>query len=548
MRQMAVGAGGAHFGTSGTVASLTELISSLTAIDVVQAAAKVSIALEQLGRGSLLDSQRDLASEMFSPDVAAGIVADLEAGGAGGRYDALFFPGQLMAMQRLALALGREGPGTSFDDGQLVDRFVMAAAQLNDVRDDLGASDPDAWDAVDMALYAMRAAEINISRPPVVAGGRAFQLWHQSPVPWPAGLEDPESYCHREFGMSLMSFAAIAFAPAIGLFDIKTSGQQVAFSPAAYFAETKIPEADVRTVMSRLTYDARRNPALAEEQGVYWCFYDLADRPLLPCGEDLVVPASLRYATERATTGVFWMMHKSAGEKRGAFTTHFGRMFEEYCLAATHRLISPPNTTVCGEIEYGPRGGRKRSSDVLVVVDEPERAARVFVECRAGRPPRSVFADGDRQAFDSYLDDLKGKLRQLDRSIRDHAAGAFQIPGDGARPDAPYLPVLVVDEPFQWSLPLRFVLDDFAAAAGWFADPRTAPPVVCSIGEYENLVSASERGILPLDVALAIYVDEGREDSLSELLFRRTGPLFASSHADDGWRKFTEATRAELFG
>lgn len=544
---MAVGVGGHHLGAEvGTVESVRYAIRSLSSVDVVQAAARLSITLEQSDRGSAVDSQRALAREIFPEEIAAAVEADLEAGHQGGKYDALFFPGQLMAMERLALAMGADGPGTSFENGDKVMAFVLAAAQVNDVRDALAAPDPDSWDVLDMAMYAMRAAEINKTVSPVMAGGRAYRLWLTPTTAWPKDLESADDYCSRTFSVTVREFAAIALAPALLLLDQKISDHTGLFNPETYFSETTVDSEKALLVLEALTFVCERGD-VSGDQETYWCFYDFADRPFLPCGDGLLIPASLRYAVERATTGLFWMLHAASKGDAGELTSHFGRMFESYCVEATSRLASD-QLAVSGDVEYGPRRARKKSSDVLICINTGDRVARVFVECRAGRPPRAVFETGDRAAFTAYVDDLKRKLRQLHRSIADHSAGAFAIEGDPISGPAPYLPLLVVDEPFQWSLPLRVILDEFIAKEKLFSAKNVAPPSVCSITEFEYLVSAAERSLLPIEIALGTLVASGREVSISSLVFELTGPLFASSYAQDGWTEFAEVARQVLFG
>ncbi len=546
MSQMAVGAGGDHFGEPGTPQSLARLIGNMSAIDVVQAAARLSITLEQSDRGTLLESQCELVREIFPPDIAAAYEADLAAGNEAGRYDALFFPGQLMALERLALAMGAEGEPSSFQDGQQVEDFVLAAAQVNDVRDLLGASDPDAWDIVDMAMYPMRAAEINRTVSAVTAGGRAYRLWMNASNNWPSGLETVDDYCIRRFGIDTSRFSAIAMAPALLLLDLKLSGANPVFNVRNYFKETTVDPEIAASVLDQLTFQTTRAD-ISGQEAAYWCFYDFADTPLLPCGPDLLVPACLRFAVERATTGIFWMLHRDAGAHTGALTSHFGQIFESYCVDVARPLASV-GVVVSSEVEYGPKAARRKSSDVMLAINHETRKARVFVECRAGRPPRQVFEVGDRLSFIAYVDDLKGKLHQLDRSIKDHLAGEFAIEGDGVPASAPYLPLLVVDEPFQWSIALRSLLEEYIAAEQLFEPTQVSLPMVCSITEYEYLISAAERGLLPVESALVEAAFGPGDESLSALVFRITGPLFPPSYTSDGFDEYVQATRRHLFG
>src|SRR6266496_4101653 len=187
------------------------------------------------------------------------------------------------------------------------------------------------------------------------------------------------------------------------------------------------------------------------------------------------------------------MMHASHAGGVGPLTAHFGRLFENYCVGVAEGLDSS-TTIVCGEIEYGPARSRRKSADVLISTVSGRGPARVFVECRAGRPSSAMFRTGSREAFRRYVSDLVEKLRQLDRSIRDHQAGLFAIPGDVAGANDSYLPMLIVDVPFHWTFTFRNVVDDEIRRRSLFRDPRVAKPIVCSIDELESLVAASEAG------------------------------------------------------
>ena len=94
----------------------------------MQMAAKILIWMEEPGRGGIVGAQRELVSELFPEETASSVHAALDAGGDGGGFDALFYPGQLLKLQKLAARVGEPGPPTSFGGGALVGKFVLAAA------------------------------------------------------------------------------------------------------------------------------------------------------------------------------------------------------------------------------------------------------------------------------------------------------------------------------------------------------------------------------------------------------------------------------------
>lgn len=547
MEAYAVAVTGAHLGEPGTPTTLQHHLRALRSADVVQSAAKLTIWLEAPGGSADGARQEQLVDELFPAEIATHLRSHLRAGGDAGGFDALFFPGQLLALQRLALSEAQAGQPTSFNGGAEVGRFVLAAAQVNDVRDMLVPVAAEDMDEVDLSIYGIRAGEINrIPFPPAVAG-RAYRLWVGSSIAWPTGAEDPESYCERRFGVSFRQFIAIAAAPALVRMqsDLADPGA-VPFNPANYFAETRISSEVARRVLAELTFHPSQDRGVLRRPATYWCFFDLADRPLLPCGADIVVPCSLRHALERATTGVFWMLHAANAGAVGSLTGHFGRMFEAHCVATAKRLVSPI-ITVSGEIEYGRAATRRRSADILITAQSGPSAARIFIECRAGRPPRELFETGDRAAFRPYLEDILSKLGQLDRSIGDHAMGAFLIPDDLAEPDDPYFPVLVLDEPFQWTFAFRAIIDRELRRRGLFRQPSVTATIICSIGDFEHLIAACERGADVVSFLFA-YLAEERVNPLDHVLYSQTGPLQPPTYCWEGWEQFKEGVMEDLFG
>jgi hypothetical protein len=361
-------------------------------------------------------------------------------------------------------------------------------------------------------------------------------------------VQDPNAFSIERFGVSLPRFIAIASGPAFHRMqtDFDDPGS-VLFIPEQFFAQTQIGIETTTSVIDALTFEPIPGDPITE-QSTYWALTDLAARPLFRCGTDVMTVSSLRYGLERATTGVFWMLHASHQGSVGPFTEHFGFLFEDYCVNVAKGMATDI-LTVSGEIPYGPKARRVRSSDVLISTQSTVRnlGGHVFVECRAGRPRREVFESGSVEAFREYLDDVTKKLRQLDQRIRDHANGEFEIPGDVARRTDTCVPVLVLDEPFQWTPALRQLLDDRVRERRLFQAQNVAKVIVCGVSEFEYLVGACEHGADLLDLLLG-YLETGRASGLEEYVHARTGPLQVPCFTDDGWKMWGELMRFELFG
>src|SRR4051794_18704571 len=86
---------GAHLGEPGTPARLAANLGQLRAADVVQAASKILIWMEEPGRDALGDGQRELANALFPEKFATKLIQALDAGIDHGGFDAIFYPGQL---------------------------------------------------------------------------------------------------------------------------------------------------------------------------------------------------------------------------------------------------------------------------------------------------------------------------------------------------------------------------------------------------------------------------------------------------------------------
>lgn len=546
LRSFGVAMGGAHVGEGGTPETLQHHLAHLTAADVVQAAAKITLFLESVGTGSLADSQSELVDLVFPGEIGVGIQAGLDAGSDDGGFDVVFAPGQLMVLQKLALAICPVGPATSFDGGASVGHFVTAAAQVNDVREAMGAADAGGMDLTDLAMYCFRSGELNRLRHPRPVAGRAQRMWIDSPVSWPAGVEHPEDFSQRTFGVSFDEFTAIAATPALARLDHRTYAlNEVPFNPEHYFATTRVDPAAMRSVLDQLTFRPAESSSIVNDAATYWSLMDFAERPLLPAGPGLVVPSSLRFGLERPTTGVFWMLHAAHSGSVGPLTEHFGKVFERYCADAAVGLAGDA-VTVTGDFDYGPAADRRRTPDVMITTGPPQ-PVRVFIECRAGRPNSRVFRNGSRTDFEDYIRrDLVEKLHQLDHRISDHMHGRFQLADDLAGPDDPYYPVLVVDEPFHWTAALRNIVDDRVRDLRLFRDPRVAKPIICGVDDYDSLIGAAERtGDLP--GLLRRYLLSDRADPIDRHLYEAAGPLRPSAFCSNGWERFHTRLREALF-
>jgi hypothetical protein len=343
--------------------------------------------------------------------------------------------------------------------------------------------------------------------------------------------------------MTFRRFVNVAVAPAMSRLRV-TDPSEVPVNIEGFYRESNVTSDEAQRVLGALTLHPDTDPSILLDQRTYWFHFDLADQPFLPCGNGLVTPSSLRHVVERVTTYVFWMVHQAHQGDVGKFTTYFGNVFEAYCLGVVSDLETT-TTTVCGEIEYGPAPARRRSSDILVTSANGDHRTRIFFECRAVHPDRSVFESGDLNALGKYVSDLVGKLGQLNRSISDHLDGLFEIPGDLAGPNDSYIPVLVVDVPFQWTNHLAQVLQP--RIDGLFTHLQVTAPIIIDVADLEHLAGAGERGE-DLAGLLRGYLLTQQADPIDHFLSQRGLRLHPPTFTTDAWPLFASELTADLFG
>lgn len=185
------------------------------------------------------------------------------------------------------------------------------------------------------------------------------------------------------------------------------------------------------------------------------------------------------------------------------------------------------------------------ASDILIAEGGGCAPAAIFVECGALRPSGKLLSHGSREAFTDYFNRLVGKLEQLNRVIDDYLAGAFMFPNSMGTVNDSVIPLLVVDQPFQWSFALRAMIDDRVRIKKWFQPPQVTHPVICSISEFEHLTYALSRGDYIAEVARA-FIASGQDESLGNFLFERGGELSVPVFVNDGFTGLGQLILDEL--
>lgn len=390
-----------------------------------------------------------------------------------------------------------------------------------------------------VCIFLVRNAEANDITHFRAVAGRSFCMWIDRALSWPEGLRTPEEIVERNFDLALNEYLAICLAPAVMRVNQgQPDPSEAVFDPSSYFKNSGIPEEKVRAVLATLTFSDRLPPDAIDEKSTYWNHTDLSAHPYLKAAENLLIPASISRAFARGTTGVFWMIHEMLREEGDVrpLTNHFGHIFEDYGLRL---LEATSRDRVIREIEYARGRHTLLTVDGLLSTMGSRATARIFVEFSALRPTQAVFAEGSAEAFQDYLDRIIEKLGQLNSSIVHHQEGTFKIDGDIAGIDDAYIPVLVIDKPFLWSPSLRELIDHQCATQQFFDRGPVARPVVCDIGEFENLCASVEHGSNLVDL-LVDYVGSGRSVPLKTFLYDRDGVLVEPDLVRQGFDQLFE--------
>lgn len=547
MEHLGTALSGDSIGEAGSPQTVREHLSCIRAADVIQTTAKIMMILESATADDTKALQERLAKDLFPSDVHGELLEMLSSSTAEGGVDVLFYPQQLIALQKLALAVGEEGPPNSFDEYRLWSHFLLAAAQVTDVSAQLSqwpelSSPPTVSQTKAVAIYMLRNAEANRLAFYRAIAGRCYAMWIDRKVEWPEGLLTPEQFVEEEFGIDLRLFMAICLAPALMRANVtEANPNEAPFDPSVYFRNSSIPEETVTRVLETMTFPASLAPGVVERPGTYWNHTDVSARPYLVAAETLLVPGSVTRAFERGTTGIFWMLHERMRQEGDVqpLTNHYGRIFEDYGMRLVESVMRE-GTVVQRETPYEWDGNMMLSVDSLISTLGSMAPARILVEFSTIRPPQPLLEHGEVERFDEYLERMVGKLQQLDRSIRHHQAGAFEIAGDLAGTDDAYLPVLVVDEPFFWSPWLRDLVARRVAELQLFEVGAVAQPTVCHIGEFENLCALVEDGRNPADVLIG-YVASERGEPLKAHIHREYGALKEPQLATAGFDALFES-------
>lgn len=499
-----------HLKIETSLAGVRDDLSTLPTADIVQTAAKMLYFMEATSSPGIADLQTsflNLVPAEHQPVVGAFLSEQTN--------NVVFHPQQLYALIRMGLASGQpEAPRSFANEGDSL-AFFRAACGVTDLIADYsafpvptGLAGTSSLPARPLAIFFIRSAVLSRRTFFKARSGRAYLMWFDCRIPWPETALDPDGFCDRAFGCSHRRFTSIALAPALARVNYtpETSPDAAVFDPTSYYKNTNVSRSESETILDSLGF-VPDDPGVFETPAPYWDFRAFAQRPFVPAGSGLLMPAGAGNAVTAATTGIFWSMHSvlsEAGEVH-QLTDHYGRIFEDYAVRLFESIESD-GRLVSGEIKYGTKAANKRSSDVLVV-EYSDNPVRVFVETSTIRPRSELFTDGSVDALDAYVERIVDKLKQLNSVINDHIDQRFEIHGDALETAGAYVPLCVIDEPFFWTPSLWSLLQDQILQASLFSPQNVTRPIVCDINDLERIIDVVEGGASLRDVLIGYMLE-----------------------------------------
>lgn len=367
-------------------------------------------------------------------------------------------------------------------------------------------------------------------------------------------------------GIPLRTLVSMGFGVAVqGLLNLNLDilrGGQPAFPSVnlePWFATTDLTERAVQVFRQLTCLDVESAAVDYREQwneddpfqAFWWDFSKMRSRPLVPVGETAVAVCSTRFMIERVTSGLYhYYAELLPEERRGAFRTYFGDVYEKYVRRIFHRMID--STSVLRDLEYDIRYNGCDCSDVLYLEEEDA----FFLEVVSMRLTQPALIEADENAVLSFIDRLvgrvsdadkviKGKAWQLNDRIADFRDGKYEIRARDWGHVRRVYPIIVVLEPAPLTaappsgMPtfMDFV-DQRVAELGLLVGEKVQPLQIVSCGDLEDLEALVEQKATTAGEAFRRRAADAsfRRVSLTESLLPQIAEWTPSRHLSDSFR------------
>lgn len=376
---------------------------------------------------------------------------------------------------------------------------------------------------------------------------------------------DIERAFEQAAGIPLSLFLEIGFGFIANMFRYRDTGSIlpnakdfILFHPLQWFSTSRVDPAAVRALFRVVSMQLDDLKALAASQSSRQLAHDflpMKERPFLELGHDTYVPVSFDFASERLSTGVYWILfdflRSQGGDAHLRFSRYNGILFERYVRDIAETLHArqggSPDGFYGNEVYYV-ANQEKRTCDALLIGEE----CIIAIEATASRmTAKRTISDGIADAFkDDCEKVIFRKAEELHNFVLDLKAGKVVVGGHSViTGNRRIYPLIVTMETF----PKFPVLDGYLYGELKNRDvlvlENTSPLSVLSAHNLEQVVQDKE--LILIDVLRAWqsspnfqYTDLGQFISSTH----RFEPAKTSSWYKEHVQRVFDETSFSLFG
>jgi hypothetical protein len=396
---------------------------------------------------------------------------------------------QLVHLARLALIHCDLRPHDDFRRGERYLDFLTCLIGVNDVLE----RGLEIEDADQRLSWELRQCDVNHREDTAILLGTHHAIYQSLwPEIQPEGAQGVEAAFTNAVGMSFSDFFVVGSGVQSRFMAHALNDQDGVplLNPVEYFGMVDLTEREWEPFFAATARTpAELREALLKEEADYgetsYGSLTFERWPLLAIRDEGYLPISMPALQRRFTQGVFHVLAEAAddaGLDRRYYTSRFGEPFQALVEQSLRRGVSAtdPALPIVADVEYGPRGARKRSSDV--VLGYPGHP--VFVDAVSGPMQAATMTRGDLSTYECDADRLiVEKAVQLDARIAEFLVGEAPFEGIDPTTVAKIHPVVVTSHPFPRRDTIADDIDRRVRAAGALTDPRVGQIAILSAEE-----------------------------------------------------------------
>jgi hypothetical protein len=396
---------------------------------------------------------------------------------------------QLVHLARLALIHCDLRPHDDFRGGEGYLDFLTCLIGVNDILEEgLEVEDPDqrlAWE--------LRQCDVNHREDTAILLGTHHAIYQRLwPEIQPEGAREVETAFKNAVGLSFADFFVIGSGVQSRFLSHAVNDHDGVplLNPREYFATVDLTEREWEPFFAATARapEEMREELLDEEANYGKTTYGsltFERWPLLAVRDEGYLPISMPALQRRFTQGVFHVLAEAAEEAnldRRYYTSRFGEPFQALVERSLRRGVAAadPALPIAADVEYGPRGSRRRSSDV--VLGYPGHP--IFVDAVSGPLQAATLTRGDLSTYERDAARLVvEKAVQLNARIAEFLAGDASFEDIDPTTASKVHPVVVTSHPFPRRDTIADDLDRRVRAAGALTDPRVDQLAILSAEE-----------------------------------------------------------------